>query len=33
VVEVAHGLMDALLVLDEGESHEAFAAGPETRTR
>ena len=29
VVEIAHGLMNALLVLDQGETHEAFTAGPE----
>ena len=29
----AHGLSDAVLVLDEGEADEALAAGPEARAR
>jgi len=31
VVEIAHGLMDALLVLDQRKAHESFTAGPEPR--
>jgi len=31
VVEIAHGLMDALLVLNQRKAHESFTAGPEPR--